>query len=881
LALRSLLEPRDQPDVSVIDLVFLDRPLPPDVHDALFGDPLLRARSDEAPPSTTFVDVAFHPGVTDRVATEIEQAAAALGAEVRAATGRRYVGSVDPAEVANPVVERWTVDEPIAPVFETVEPLPRPVEWVHLDDLAELNRTRGLSLDADQLDAIARWCRSANHRLTDVELETIAQTWSEHCAHTTFRAALDEDCGASAPSLLHRVRGATDDIAAPFVVSAFDGNAGIVRFTPESPLVAVKVETHNHPSAIEPFGGAGTGVGGVVRDILGVAARPVANVDVLFLDHPSSRTAEGVVAGIADYGNKIGVPTVGGAVVYDPAFTGLPLVFCGCIGVVPDDLAPDRLQGPHPRDRVVVIGGRTGRDGLRGATFSSATMDASTGEVFGASVQIGDPIVEKLVLDVIVDTDLVGTFSAITDCGAGGLSSAVGELADRVGADVALDALPLKYPGLAPWERWLSEAQERMVLAVPPAHLAAVRRVCARHGVELTDIGEFGTPGAVLVVRCSGSTVVELPTEFLHRGRPARTMPLVAPSPSPTERRALDGDPGAHLLALLAHPSIASKQEIVRRYDHEVQGATIVRPSTGRDDDGPSDGTVIALGTGRAGLAIGIGTNPWPGVHNPYAMGWACVDEAIRNVVAAGADPTKVALCDNVSWGDPRRPETLGALAAAIDGACDAARAFRAPFVSGKDSLNNEIVHPDGSRTACPPALVITAIAHVADVTATVTSDLLGPGDVLCLLGRTVDDELRGSHLDLVLGRDGGGAAPSPDPNAPERAQRLHRAIARGLVRSCHDVAEGGLAVALAEMAIGGRCGLDVPNPPNLFSESVGRYVIAVRADDLGDALDELGRRDVTVLGTSGAGGRVRIGAIDLALGELVDAFTGRVSTER
>ncbi len=646
--------------------------------------------------------------------------------------------------------------------------------------------------------------------------------------------------------------------------SAFVGNAGIVSFAPGT-TIALKAETHNHPSAVEPFGGANTGVGGVIRDVLGAAHRPIACTDVLCFGPPDlpldelpdgalhpRRIREGVIDGVADYGNKIGLPTVAGAVLYDRSYTTNPLVFCGCIGVAADRPLP---AGPFPGDRVVVLGGRTGRDGIRGATFSSATMDATTGEVAGASVQIGDPVTEKLLIDVLFGSDDLWT--AITDCGAGGLSSAVGEMAERTGADIELKAAPLKYPGLAPWEIWLSEAQERMVVAVPPDHLDALQARCDRHGVELADLGSFTGDGR-LVVRHGGAVVLDMDTAFLHDGRPARRMTAELPTPDRTAGVRHVADPAEALLALLAHPNIASKAATIHRYDHEIGGGTVVRPLVGPEGDGPGDGVVLADPRDTHGIAIGIGVDPWIGLHDPEAMAHAVVDEAIRNVVAVGADPDQVALLDNFSWGDPRRPTTLGELVAAVRGCHDAAIAYGAPFVSGKDSLNNEYTGADGQRHAVPPTLVITAVAHVPDVGRCVTAELTAPGSVLFLLGRTAP-EFAGSHLDLVLGApDEVGTAPQPDPDAPARYRRLHTAIRAGLVRSCHDVSEGGLAVALAELCIAGRLGAVIDTLPHddiataLFAESVGRFVVEVRPEDVAAFLLELAE-PATLLGTVSA----------------------------
>ncbi|MGH9269822.1 MAG: AIR synthase-related protein, partial [Ilumatobacteraceae bacterium] len=644
--------------------------------------------------------------------------------------------------VANPVIEHWTTGlaEPdLHPGSKSrTTALTVAIRNLDADGLAELGRARALALDPAELEVIRDHFLTEGRDPTDVELETLAQTWSEHCAHKTFRAQLTTADGEPRPPLLERLRAATDAIAAPFVRSAFVGNAGIVSFV-DGVTVALKAETHNHPSAVEPFGGANTGVGGVIRDVLGAAHRPIAVTDVLCFGpadlpiddlpagalHPR-RIRDGVIDGVADYGNKIGLPTVAGAVLYDPGFTTNPLVFCGCIGLAIERDVADRPPpaGPHAGDRVVVLGGRTGRDGIRGATFSSLTMDATTGHVAGASVQIGDPVTEKRLFDVLDGADHLWT--AITDCGAGGLSSAVGEMAEHIGADVELTRAPLKYPGLAPWEIWLSEAQERMVVAVPPDRMAELERRCARHGVELADLGAF-TGNGRLVVRHSGHVVADLATGFLHHGRPQRSMVADLPVPSRRSTGRDVEDPGATLLALLAHPNIASKAATIHRYDHEIGGGTVVRPLIGVAGDGPSDGVVIADPRDTHGLAVGIGVNPRYGRHDPAAMAHAVVDEAIRNVVAVGADPDRVALLDNFSWGDPRRPATLGQLVGAVDGCHDAALAHRAPFVSGKDSLNNEYIGRDGQRHGVPPTLVITAVAHVADAGRCVTPELTEP----------------------------------------------------------------------------------------------------------------------------------------------------------
>jgi phosphoribosylformylglycinamidine synthase subunit PurSL len=889
--------------IDVADLVFVAGDSDRVELQALLVDPLLQS-GDWALPSAMAIETALLPGVTDASAQAVSLAAETIGSPIASvATGTRYEvhGDVDDEMMtvlakrllANPVIERWSIG-PIEPTFIDAEATADTgVEFVEIRDLDDdalqaVNRDRGLSLDPAELRTIAEHFRQAGRAPTDVELETLAQTWSEHCAHKTFRARITGDDGQAITPLLQQLREATTLIDAPFLRSAFVGNAGIISFS-HGTTIAVKAETHNHPSAIEPFGGSNTGVGGVIRDVMGAAHRPIAVTDILCFG-PTDLAAEqvpegvlhprlieaGVIAGVADYGNKIGLPTVAGAVLYDPGYIANPLVYCGCIGIA-DDAPP--LTGPHPGDLVVVLGGRTGRDGLRGATFSSATMDATTGDVAGASVQIGDPIVEKLLIDVL--RDATGLFTAITDCGAGGLSSAIGEMAEGIGADVDLAGAPLKYPGLRPWEIWLSEAQERMVIAVAESAWVQLQQLCDRHGVEASTLGTF-TGDGILHVRYGDTTVLHLDTHFLHDGRPQRDMLAVLPSP---DRDVAEpphcADVATTLMALLSHPNIASKEAVIRRYDHEILGSTVVRPLIGPRRDGHADGVVIADPADTHGLAIGIGVNPWFGELDPQRMAHAVVDEAIRNVVAVGADPDRVALLDNFSWGDPRRPSTLGELVAAVSGCCEASVAHGAPFVSGKDSLNNEYLGADGARHSVPPTLVITAIAHVPDANAVVTPDLKHAGNVVVQVGATAC-EFGGSHFSKVHGAHNRATVPGPDRYASTRYRRLHQALRSGRVLACHDISEGGLAVTLAEMAIAGRLGLMIETLPGpdavsaLFSESASRFVCEVAANDVDWLADLLGE-PVTVLGAVTDDTIVTLpGAPPIPLDDLVSAFGAR-----
>ncbi|MGB3736169.1 MAG: phosphoribosylformylglycinamidine synthase subunit PurL [Ilumatobacter sp.] len=901
-------------DVQVADLVHVRGELSEDdcqkLH-SLLVDPLLQ-KGTWSTPSGRAVEIALLPGVTDTAADAVMAAAGMLDLDVQhASTGTRveFQDNIDDTLLhaiverllMNPIIERSAMGtiEPTnaAEQDSTVVATVVPMRGLDDEGLAAVSAERALYLDPEELRAIRDHFEEVGRDPTDVEIETLAQTWSEHCAHKTFRAIIHAtEPGDSSPTrrepLMKQLRSCTEEIDATFVRSAFVGNAGVVEFAKGTTL-ALKAETHNHPSAVEPFGGANTGVGGVIRDVLGIAHKPIAITDILCfgptdlpLDdlpdgslHPR-RVQQGVVDGVADYGNKIGLPTVAGAILYDPAYTTNPLVFAGCIGTA---TTRPLHEGPHAGDRVIVLGGATGRDGIRGATFSSATMDATTGEVAGASVQIGDPIIEKLLIDVLVGAE--DMYSGITDCGAGGLSSAVGEMAEGVGADVDLALVPRKYPGLEPWEVWLSEAQERMVVSVPPRGVSALAKRCEKAGVAWADIGSF-TGDGVLIVRNDGEKVAELDTAFLHDGRPQREMNATLPDPkrSGATSRTVD-DPAAMVLSLLSHPNIASKAATIHRYDHEILGATVVRPLIGAASDGPADGVVLANPTDTHGIAIGIGVNPWHGLHDPEGMAFNAVDEAVRNVVAVGADPDKIALLDNFSWGDPRRESTLGDLVAAVDGCCAAAFMFNAPFVSGKDSLNNEYVGADGERHAVPPTLVITAVGHVPDANRCVTPDLLTPGNALMLIGST-DTEFAGSHLDLVQGQpDDPGVAPAPDPDAAMHYRHLHAAMQAGLIVSCHDVSEGGLAVALAEMCIAGRLGASITDLPHedlvtaLFSESAGRLVVELEERSV-VAFLRIMDDDAFRLGVVTESGLLELPDVEpLQVSDLADAFNSRATT--
>jgi phosphoribosylformylglycinamidine synthase len=744
-----------------------------------------------------------------------------------------------------------------------------PVDFLALgpEGLTRLSKERGLSLNAEEMGAIQSYFRTQGRSPSDPELETLAQTWSEHCKHKTFRAAIhhiEEDSRGVklerryADLLKETIVKVTDDLNKPWCLSVFKDNAGIVDANVSDvggpQALAFKVETHNHPSALEPYGGAGTGLGGVIRDVLGagLGAKPIANTDVFCfgpLDEGAEkktgsglstrRIVHGVVAGVRDYGNRMGIPTVNGAVVFDADFKENPLVFCGTLGLMPQSTIPKEVR---PGDKIVMTGGRVGRDGIHGATFSSDTL--TTG-IPSSVVQIGNPIVQKKMMDVLLAARDRGLYRGITDCGAGGLSSAVGEMGEKTGAEVNLERVPLKYDGIAPWEIWLSESQERMVLAVPPERFAKLKKLFADEDVDCSDIGTFTNDGR-LKVKHGDEVLVDMAMAFLHDGVPKRSMesrwtpPAVQLFPAPAKKKSAALEPS--LLAVLAQPTVASKEWVVRQYDHEVQGRTVGKPFVGPTGVGPSDAAVLQLNPReRRGVALSCGLNPHYSRWDTYWMSASAIDEAVRNLVAVGARLDRIAILDNFCGGNPWRPELLGELVRSAQACHDIALAYGTPFISGKDSLFNEFV-VGGSRRAIPTTLLISALSLVDDVSKLVTMDLKNPGNLLFVLGET-RDELGGSRYGIHLNTQGG-AVPRLDPKETwPLYEKLAQAIQEGLVLSCHDCSEGGLGVTLAEMAFGGGVGarVDLRRVPMesslaaegrtdkvLFSESNGRFVVEI-----------------------------------------------------
>jgi phosphoribosylformylglycinamidine synthase len=746
------------------------------------------------------------------------------------------------------------------------------IDLLGLDDqgLIDLSRDRFLSLNLDEMHELQDHYQKLGRNPTDVELETFAQTWSEHCVHKTFRGIINYNGEIIDNLLKQTIIRATREINHDMCVSVFEDNAGVIRFDDED-NIDFKVETHNFPSSLEPYGGAGTGIGGVIRDVLGtgLGAKPIMNTDIFCFAPPDMpmkevppgalhprRVMKGVVSGVRDYGNRMGIPTANGAVFFDKRYVGNPIVYCGTIGIMPKDCSFKKVSDGEV---IVLIGGRTGRDGIHGATLSSTEVTEESETTSSHAVQIGNAIQEKKVTDTLIKARDMGLYTALTDCGAGGLSSSVGEMGKETGAVVDLEKVPLKYEGLKYWEIWVSEAQERMVLAVPPDKVDELLAVFESEDVEAVVIGTF-TGNGTLTLRYHGVTVGEFDCAFLHGGVPRLERTATWQQPSyPEPDFSCPAYLGDSLKKILGSWNVCSKEWIIRQYDHEVQGGSIVKPLTGAMNDGPSDACVLRPKLGsNYGIAVANGINPKYGVIDPYFMALSAIDEALRQITAVGGDITRTALLDNFAWGNTTIPDRLGDLVRAAQGCYEGAVGFGTPFISGKDSLRNEFIYGD-KVIRIPPTLLISALSVMTDVTKAVTMDFKDTNNMIMIVGVT-KDEMGGSHYLDIHGFIGNSVPHVDIKTARETMRALHIAMNQGLIRSCHDCSEGGIGVTLAEMAFAGGIGavVDLVLVPTetemridhiLFSESNSRFIIEVREEDVNEVSYILGDVPYAVLG--------------------------------
>ncbi len=791
------------------------------------GFKIRRLEDYKIKPHNNSIEIVYKPGVMDPTAENIKESLADLKyMDCIIKTSKRYIfsGNVSNGNVKTIAQELFynpLIQEPIPQNFITSfvkhpalvgKAKVQYIDFLHktAPELQKISYSRLLALNTDEMLALQDYYKKLGRNPTDIELETFAQTWSEHCKHKTFAANIILGDGKNKQVIQGLLKSylmkVTKELNRNWCLSVFEDNSGVIEFD-DKYGISFKVETHNHPSALEPYGGAATGIGGVIRDCLGtgLGAKPILNTDVFCFPPPDlpkvkiphgvlspKRIIKGVVGGVRDYGNRMGIPTASGTVFFDERFVANPLVYCGTIGIIPRDKIRKKIIAG---DVIVLIGGRTGRDGIHGVTFASLELDGESKQMSSGAVQIGNPIEEKKVTDAMLMARDMNLYNATTDCGGGGLSSAIGELG-KCGVVVNLEKVPLKYAGLSYTEIWISEAQERMILFVPKSKLNKFLDVCKMHDVEATSIGLVTNTGR-LKLRFHGTEVGNINLKFLHDGLPKRNIKLPLTQykdESNTSKKIAGKYFNQKILNLLGSYNIASKEWVVRQYDFEVQGRTSTKPFIGNINNGPSDACVMQpIPDSKKAIVVSCGLAPQ--YDDAYWMAASAIDEAVRNIVAVGGDPEKTALLDNFCWGNPEKPEILAGLVKACQACYDISKVYGTPFISGKDSLYNEYKSVKGEQVSIPSTLLISAISVIPDIEKTTTMDFKKPDEIIYLIGDTYPEFTN----------------PKVNPSQGLKVFRaLHKAIKSGLVSACHDLSEGGLAVALAEMCFAGGIGAEV-----------------------------------------------------------------------
>lgn len=820
------------------------------------------------------LEIAYKPGVMNPEAASLIKAASDVGLKIKAAdssTEYAFWGKVTTDQIktivdnllVNKTIEQVVTKKPKTLLISGASGKTKKIaiRTMSPNELMNLSRDR-LFLNLKEMQIIQNYFQKMDRDPSDCEVEILAQSWSEHCVHKTFKANLVID-GKKKEPLIARIK-KTANFNKKLIISSFIDNSGVIDFY-DGWAVSGKVETHNSPSAIEPYGGAMTGSGGVFRDILGTGkgAKPIASTDIFCFAPPNLPEKElppgclhpdyllrKVVAGVRDYGNRVGIPTNNGSVHFHKGFRAKPTVAVGSYGLIPKKDAPKGK--PKPNDLILAIGGRTGRDGIHGATFSSGEMTSRTITVSGSAVQIGNAIEEKRIIDLVLSLRKKNLIRAITDCGAGGFSSAIGEMGARIGVEVHLENVPLKYSGLSPWEIFLSESQERMVLAIDPKNLKEVLKEAKLFNVEAVVVGKF-VPNKLLKVLYGKQKVAELKMDFIHNGLPKRNM--VGKTKKRLIEQRLPKPPKDFTFVwkkVLAHGNVCSKEPIVRLYDHNVQGTSALHPFSGEKYDGPNDGTILRpLYKKPYGVVIAHGLNPQLNSIDPYQGSIWSIIEAISNYVAVGGDIKNAALVDNFIWPFPDE-ESLADLDKSVDACFDIAKLLKMPFVSGKDSLSSTYRFANGDILKIPPVLLISVFGKIPDVTKTQTSDFKKPGSTIVLIGKLDTENLGGSaYFDSTNAK---GDVPKVDlKNIKSVLASITTGIQNGKILSVHDISEGGLASAIAEMSFGGGFGASVDlvlinthgvNKASIFrpdciffSETAGTFLAEVEDEKTAKAL--------------------------------------------
>ncbi len=729
---------------------------------------------------------------------------------------------------------------------ESGKTLTIPIRKMTDTELENISKDK-LYLNLSEMKVIQNYFIKIKRDPTDCELETLAQTWSEHCAHKTFKAKLVID-GKEKMPLIKRLQKESLKHK-KLIISAFVDNSGVMEFY-DGLSICGKAETHNSPSAIEPYGGAATGSGGVFRDIVGtgLGAKTIASTDIFCFAYPKTPAGmipEGclspeyllkrVVTGVKDYGNRMGIPTNNGSVHFHEDFRAKPTVIVGAYGLLPTKKA--KKGKAKIGDAVVIIGGKTGRDGIHGATFSSAEMTHNTVSINSSAVQIGNAIEEKRMFDALLEASEKNLIRAIQDCGAGGFSSAIGEMGEEVGAQIDISKAPLKYQGLSPWEIWVSESQERMALAISKKSLKKFLQICKTYNVEATVLGVF--TGKKKITITNGKEVVcNLDTEFLFHGLPQRVM--IAKKPKETISKNMKQKSSTKnleeiFLRILGNENISSKEPIVRLYDHTVHGTNAMQPFIGETLEGPTDAAVIRPILKKPyGMVLSHGLNPVLNNTDSYwGSIWASV-EALSNYVAVGGNYKEAALINNYIWPFPDE-EALWLLDRSVDAVVEIMRTFKIPVISGKDSLSSTYRGKDGKVIKIPPVLCMSVFGRIPDVSKTVSSDLKSSKSLLYMVGKIDSKNMQGSIYQSIY-RNKKSDIPKPDlKKLPKIFSAIHKAIKSGQVLSVHDVSEGGIITAVFEMCVGGNVGaeLSIPEKENaenfLFNETSGCFIVEVK----------------------------------------------------
>lgn len=825
------------------------------------------------------IEIAYKPGVMNPEVASVIKAAQDLGIKLSAAdTSKEYVffGNVNKDEIQtlvrklrlfNPLTEHVIENEPQTLIMEGKEGETTTVPLRDMSDEQLLAASRDkLFLNLVEMKVIQQYFLKIKRDPTECELETLAQTWSEHCAHKTFKAKLTVD-GKKKKPLIQRLKDESRKHSTQ-IVSAFVDNSGVMEFY-DGMCICGKAETHNSPSAIEPYGGAMTGSGGVFRDVVGTGqgAKAIVSTDIFCFapyDMSVSKLPEGClppdyllrrcVQAVRDYGNRVGIPTNNGSFHFHEDFRAKPTVLVGSYGLIPKKYA--KKGQAKKGDVIVAIGGRTGRDGIHGATFSSGEMTDRTINVNSTAVQIGNAIEEKRVFDAISEARDANLIRAITDCGAGGFSSAIGEMGEKTGVTVHLEKAPLKYTGLAPWEIWISESQERMVLATSKKNLPKLLKICKKHNVEPAVLGKFDGSKR-LKVMYKKQTICNLSMEFLHHGLPQREMVAHRSDVILSKAKELDSSAKSHRMTqlsvpktekewitrfkkVLSHGNVNSKEPIVRLYDHTVQGTNALPPFVGETMSGPTDASVVRPILGKPyGMVISHGLNPVLNNTNPYQGSlWAGV-EALSNYVAVGGDYKQASLINNYIWPFPDE-ESLWTLDRCVDAVVDFMKAFKTPVISGKDSLSSTYRSKDGKVIKIPPVLCISVFGKIPDVSKLATSALKQTNSILVLVGKQDTDAMTGSIYYQTLHAQGENIPNNDLKILPKVFNAIHKGITNETILSCHDISEGGMVTALFEMCVGGNKGATIDidviaskakqSRPDfvLFNETAGTFLVEV-----------------------------------------------------